>query len=283
MSMNPEAPRKSCHELYVEGLMNGKTKRQAALAAGFSKSQAYHPARSIEGPLTEELMRRAIARASSSEQPSKSRYERYVEGMMDGKTKKQSALDAGFTRNQAVSASRSIEGPITQELLYRVLANAEVSLERLAQKIREGLDATRPQILSGGWGKPETTKLLIDFETRLKYIQHACKMLRMGEPDMQEPAEFRVYTNVDAKPVLCSKCGKNTHGAGFAKGTGLPLPQNRTPTSAPATPNKCSAAHTPPATTASPRHAPGRAKESRQECAQPPPAHPSAGRETSRP
>lgn len=198
MSMNPDTPRKSCHELYVEGLMNGKTKRQAALAAGFSKSQAYHPARSIEGPITEELMRRAIARASS-EQPHKSRYERYVEGVMDGKSKKQSALDAGFTRSQATSASRSIEGPITQELLNRVLANAEVTLERLAQKLREGLDATKPLVLSGGWGKEETTKLLVDFETRLKYIQQACKILRMGESDdhKSDPGKMKI-TVVDS-------------------------------------------------------------------------------------
>ncbi|HEY1742071.1 MAG TPA: hypothetical protein VGG18_02825 [Granulicella sp.] len=193
MNMNPEAPRKTCHERYVDGLLNGKTKRQAALDAGFSKSQAYQPARFIEGPVTEELMRRAIARASS-EQPSKSRYERYVEGVMDGKTKKQSALDAGFTRNQATSASRSIEGPITKELLHKVLANAEVSLDRLAQKIREGLDATKPHVLSGGQGKARTTKLLVDFETRLKYIQHACKILRMGEPDehKSDPRKMKV-------------------------------------------------------------------------------------------
>ena len=199
----------SCHERYVEGLMNGKTKRQAALAAGFSKSQAYHPARSIEGPITEELMRKAITRTSSA-QPRQSRYERYVEGVLDGKTKKQAALDAGFTPNQAVSASRSIEGPITQQLLYKVLAKAEVSLERLAQKIREGLDATQPLLVSGGQGEAPTLKLLADFETRLKYIQHACKMLRLDEPDMQKPAEFRVYTNVGTKPVLCSKCGEYT-------------------------------------------------------------------------
>ena len=138
MSMNPDTPRKSCHELYVEGLMNGKTKRQAALAAGFSKSQAYHPA-------------------------------------------------------------RSIEGPITQELLNRVLANAEVTLERLAQKLREGLDATKPLVLSGGWGKEETTKLLVDFETRLKYIQQACKILRMGESDdhKSDPGKMKI-TVVDS-------------------------------------------------------------------------------------
>jgi len=197
MSMNPEVPRKSCHELYVEGLMNGKTKRQAALDAGFSKSQAYQPARRIEGPLTEELMRRAIARGSS-EQPCKSRYERYVEGVMDGKSKKQSALEAGFTRNQATSASRSIEGPITQELLNRVLANAEVTLERLAQKLSEGLDATKPHVHSGGLGKAETIKHLADFETRLKYIQQACKILRMGEPDdhKSDPGKMKI-TMVD--------------------------------------------------------------------------------------
>jgi phage terminase small subunit len=201
----------SCHERYVEGLMNGKTKRQAALAAGFSKSQAYHPARSIEGPITEELMRQAITR-TSSEQPRQSRYERYVEGMMDGKTKKQAALDAGFTHNQAVSASRTIEGPITQQLLYKILTNAGVSLERLAQKLSEGLEATRPLLVSEGQGKAPELKLLADFETRLKYIQHACKMLRLGEADTQEPPEFRVYTNVATKPVLCSRCGATPYG-----------------------------------------------------------------------
>ena len=197
MSTNPEAPCKTCHERYVEGLLNGKTKRQAALDAGFSKSQAYQPARFIEGPLTEELMRRAIARASS-EQPSKSRYERYVEGVMDGKTKKQSALDAGFTPSQATSASRSIEGPITHQLLCRVLASAEVSLELLAQKLREGLDATKPHVLSSGPGKAATIKHLADFETRLKYIQQACKILRMGEPDdhKSDPGKMKI-TMVD--------------------------------------------------------------------------------------
>jgi phage terminase small subunit len=209
-------PRKSCHERYVEGLMNGKTKRQAALDAGFSRSQAYHPARSIEGPLTEELMRRAIARTSSEQAP-RSRYERYVDGVMDGKTKKQSALDAGFTRNQAVSASRSIEGPITQELVRRVLANAEVTLERLAQKIREGLDATKLIVVAGGSGKEETTKLLTDFETRLKYIQHACRMLHIGDPDTQESTGMRVVINdvYDVKPVLCSKCGYALQERGY--------------------------------------------------------------------
>jgi hypothetical protein len=182
---------KSQHELYVEGLMLGKSRRQAALDAGFSGSQAANPRERIERLMSAEIVREALARRSSG-QACKSRRELYVEGLMDGKTRRRAALDAGFSVSQAEGAKSRIEGPITQALILQALMQAGVTLRRLSEKIDEGLDATRVQTVSGGSGKPATLELVADFETRLKYIQQACKVLGFGEAEQREVPEFRV-------------------------------------------------------------------------------------------
>lgn len=182
---------KSQHELYVEGLMLGKSRTQAALDAGFSKSQAANPKNRIENLLSRELVREALTQRPSGES-CKSRRERYVEGLMDGKTRRRAALDAGFSVSQAEDAKNRIEGPITQALILRALMDAGVTLTRLAEKMSEGLEATRAQSVSGGQGKPATLEMVADFETRLKYIQHACKIMSIDEPEEREVPEMRV-------------------------------------------------------------------------------------------
>jgi len=182
---------KSQHELYVEGLMLGKSRTQAALDAGFSRSHASNPKNRIEGLLSQELVRKALTQRPSGES-CKSRRERYVEGLMDGKTRRRAALDAGFSVSQAEDAKNRIEGPITQALILRALMDAGVTLSRLAEKMGEGLDATKVQSVSGGQGKPATLELVADFETRLKYIQHACKIMSVDAAEEREVPEMRV-------------------------------------------------------------------------------------------
>jgi hypothetical protein len=184
-------PGKNRYELYVDGLMDGKTKSQAALAAGFSKNQARHPGRSIEGPVTEALLHKALTREPSGE-VAKSRYELYVAGLMDGKTKRRAALDAGFPAKRADHPTTRIEGPITEMLIRKAMAHAGITLNILAEKMREGLDAVRPQVVaSGERGKAATVQMIADFETRLKYIQQLFKMLGAVEPE-REAQEVRV-------------------------------------------------------------------------------------------
>lgn len=196
---------KSPHELYVEGLMLGKSRTQAALDAGFSKSKVANPKNRIEGLLSQELVRKALAQGPSG-QECKSRRERYVEGLMDGKTRRRAALDAGFSVSQAEDAKNRIEGPITQALILRALMDAGVTLTRLAEKMGEGLDATKVQSVSGGQGKPATLELVADFETRLKYIQHACKIMSVDEPEEREAPEMRVnIVAVGGGPLRNSK------------------------------------------------------------------------------
>ena len=196
---------KSQHELYVEGLMLGKSRTQAALDAGFSKSQVSNPKSRIENLLSQELVRKALEQEPSG-QECKSRRERYVEGLMDGKTRRRAALDAGFSVSQAEDAKNRIEGPITQALILQALMDAGVTLKLLAKTMDEGLKATRAQSLSGGQGKPATLEYVADFETRLKYLQHVCKIMGIREAEEQEAPEMRVnIVAVGGGPLRNSK------------------------------------------------------------------------------
>ena len=138
------------------------------------------------------MMDEARGKSDCALEPDKSRHQAYVEGLMDGKTKKRSALDAGFPLSRARNPKRRIEGPITQELMQKAMAKAGVTLALLAQKTREGLDAKRVQLLSGGTGKAATFEMVDDFDTRLKYIQHAHKMLGILELEEREPPSVQV-------------------------------------------------------------------------------------------
>lgn len=186
-----EEPSKSRYELYVDGLMNGKSRFRAALDAGFSKADATNPAKRIEGRLTQELMNRALAPKPAGT-PHKSRYELYVEGLLDGKRKMQAARDAGFPESKVRNPGRTIEGRLTKELIRKTLENAEITLDITAQRIREGLDAVRPLVVPGSRGKEPTVEVMVDFDTRLRYVQHIHKLLGIPEHKEEEIPEMKV-------------------------------------------------------------------------------------------
>jgi hypothetical protein len=176
------------YEEYVQGVMDGKSRYQAALDAGFSKNKAAHASRLIEGPVTDRLMSEALARVPSGQ----SRSERYVEGLMDGKSKAQAALDAGYSTSEARNPTARIEGPITEELKRRSLENAGITLDLLAAKMRRGLEATRAFVLPRGWGEAPTVEKVEDFATQLRYIQHAHKILFNAGPEEAEPQKWTI-------------------------------------------------------------------------------------------
>jgi len=176
------------YELYVEGLMTGKTRYRAGIDAGFTKYKAAHAKRLIEGPETEELMKTATPRNPSGQ----TRNERYVEGLMDGKSKAQAALDAGFSESQASNPSERIEGPITDALMRSSLAKAAINLDVLAWKVRAGLDATRPLVVPGGPGQAPNVQHVEDYATQFRFIQHAHKLLRDASPQEDKPPQLNV-------------------------------------------------------------------------------------------
>jgi len=176
------------YELYVEGLMAGKTRYRAGIDAGFSKYKASHAKRLIEGPETEELMKTATPRPPSGQ----TRSERYVEGLMDGKSKAQAALDAGYSKSQASNPVERIEGPITNALIRSSLAKAAINLDVLAWKVRSGLDATRPLVVRGGPGQASSVQHVEDYATQFRFVQHAHKLLRDASPQEEEPQQLHV-------------------------------------------------------------------------------------------
>ena len=170
------------YELYVEGLMAGKTRYRAGVDAGFTTYEASHAKRLIEGPQTEKLMQTATPRTPSGQ----TRSERYVEGLMDGKSKAQAALDAGFSESQARNPTERIEGPITDALMRSSLAKAAINLDVLAWKVRAGLDATRPLVVPGVSGQAPTVQHVEDYATQFRFVQHAHKLLRDASPELPQ-------------------------------------------------------------------------------------------------
>lgn len=65
---------------------------------------------------------------------------KYVAGLAELKTKKQAALDAGYSESVARAASASIEGPGVREL-FQTIARCWIDPELLGKRIAEGLNA----------------------------------------------------------------------------------------------------------------------------------------------
>lgn len=176
------------YELYVESLMAGKTRYRAGIDACFIKYKASHAKRLIEGPETEELMKTATPRNPSGQ----TRTERYVEGLMDGKSKSQAALDAGFSESQASNPTERIERPITDALMRSSLAKAAINLDVFAWKVRAGLDATRLLVVPGGPGQSPNVQHVEDYATQFRFVQHEHKLLRDASPKVDEPQQLNV-------------------------------------------------------------------------------------------
>jgi hypothetical protein len=77
------------------------------------------------------------AKSFSSLPPQK---QKYVEGLAEGKTKVQAALDAGYSPAMARSATHNIETPDVRAA-FAALMRKRIPPEKIVQRIEEGLDA----------------------------------------------------------------------------------------------------------------------------------------------
>ena len=71
----------------------------------------------------------------------------YVRGRLDGKSKKQAALDAGYSETMAEHASDKIETKDVREA-FAVLIRAIIPPEKIVQAIAEGISATETKFFS---------------------------------------------------------------------------------------------------------------------------------------
>lgn len=97
----------------------------------------------------------------------------YVRGVAEGKTKKQAALDAGYSLSTAENAAAKIERPSIRVALQEII-RSRLSPEKLVQRISEGLDAEETKFLR--WkGKVIDVRRAIDWAERRKYVEFAAK------------------------------------------------------------------------------------------------------------
>ena len=135
-----------------------------------------HPSHHIYGPdknrhayAREGLSRKGRKRSDSSRAREGSRRQcQYVQGIFAGKTKRQAALDAGYSRATADNARQKIESsPAVRVLFKEILERAGITDAVLAQRIGQGLDAT---IVVRG-------EHVVDFGERRRMVELACRLL----------------------------------------------------------------------------------------------------------
>lgn len=66
--------------------------------------------------------------------------QKYIEGLADGKTKMQAALDAGYTDSMARSATGNIETPDVRAAFAKLIQE-RIPGRKIVDRIAEGLDA----------------------------------------------------------------------------------------------------------------------------------------------
>jgi hypothetical protein len=97
----------------------------------------------------------------------------YVKGVLSGKSKKQAALDAGYSRSTAENAWRKIESKASVQVLFRErLENTGVTDRFLARRIKEGLDATKLIHASRYDGEI----VVPDYRQRLRMVELVCRL-----------------------------------------------------------------------------------------------------------
>jgi hypothetical protein len=95
----------------------------------------------------------------------------YVDGMLDGKTKKQAALDAGYTQGMAHNVLRKIENkPRVKALIETALKEAGLDEKAIAAKMVEGMNATLVKTASEN-GVISDERTYPDYNARHKFLE----------------------------------------------------------------------------------------------------------------
>lgn len=89
----------------------------------------------------------ALKREKKAETPPiDPRRREYLDNRAKGQSKKEAALNAGFSESMAENAKDKIEKPIAQDLALAL--QARIPLDKIIQRIDEGMDALETKIIS---------------------------------------------------------------------------------------------------------------------------------------
>ncbi|MGB7496675.1 MAG: hypothetical protein WBW05_19925 [Candidatus Acidiferrum sp.] len=99
--------------------------------------------------------------------------QKYVEGLAEGKTKVQAALDAGYSPAMARSATSNIETPDVRAA-FAAIMRKHVSPEKIAQRIVEGMDAMETKFFQKD-GEVKDARDVVAWSERREYAALAAE------------------------------------------------------------------------------------------------------------
>src|SRR5271154_6877690 len=98
--------------------------------------------------------------------PISPRKRKYLNGLVNGKTKQQAALDAGYSPSTALSAKAHIETPEVRAA-FAELVRERIPARRIAERISEGLDAMKTEFFQKDGVVVETRDVIAWSERRM--------------------------------------------------------------------------------------------------------------------
>ncbi len=101
----------------------------------------------------------------------------FVGALKDAKTLRAAALQAGYTK-----ADVPMKSPNVREAVRKILSDNGVSMDKLAERVREGMDAQQYQLTMKG----EVVEMGPDWNARFKMIELAAKLAgAMPDPRLE--------------------------------------------------------------------------------------------------
>lgn len=97
----------------------------------------------------------------------------FVEGLVEGKSARRAALDAGYSESSAAHATTEIL-PVVERVFGEVIRTA-IPVERLVQRLDEGLDAVEVKVATSE-GKITDQREFTDFGERRAYAELIVKL-----------------------------------------------------------------------------------------------------------
>jgi hypothetical protein len=106
-----------------------------------------------------------------------------VKGVIEGKTKTQAMIDAGYSETTAVKRQQLVFGrERVQDAFVAAFESQGLSADRLAKIIEEGLEATRTL----GNNKEGTSHPVPDYSIRHRYLETVLKVMGAFAPQKHE-------------------------------------------------------------------------------------------------
>ena len=108
---------------------------------------------------------------------------KYMEAVVAGKTKQEAKRIAGY----CATTSTSVIETTSVKAAFSRLVRQYVPAHKLAQRVAEGVDATKTIVVMGGKNEPATTQEIADFKERREYAKLAAEFGGYVEPDGKSP------------------------------------------------------------------------------------------------